>query len=259
MKNSDSKEPRKLSGHVLDLARSLGYTDEQLGVTSQSREIILTDGAKKYFERLHQSNAPRKVSAIELLNRLITAGYVVDDENELIVKKLCLYFSGDPRMASEKYEMNPNKGIALLGGLGVGKTWMMKLLRYNAHLPFALVNCSHISDEVEQGGSENIARYFRVHKTSSRHIYYGKEELGYCFNELGRERMPVKYFGNPTNVMEQIFFTRYENEIPHNLTHFTTNKSVTQLEGLYGDYIRDRMKEMFNLIIFPSDAKSRRK
>lgn len=264
MTNSEApKKPRKLSGHILDLALSMGVPVEELvqRVEFDGVDIgyIPTEKELKYFERLRQTREPVKLTAKQLFDRVRSAGYVIDSENELIVKKLCLYFSGDPRMSDEKYGMNPNKGIALLGGLGVGKTWLMKLLRYNSHLPYIFVNCSEIADEVEQGGSENLATYFHLRKTTSSYLYYGNDTLGLCLNELGREQIPVKYFGNPTNVIERILFTRYEKEVPHNRTYFTTNKSVEQIEALYGDYIRDRMREMFNLIIFPQDAKSRRK
>lgn len=251
-----SNEPKKYSFHIQQLRKSLGLPDE---APVEQTPVELTEGALKYIEKMKLETAEIKLPAIYYLNRLINAGYVIDAENELIVKKLCLYFAGDMRMVQPPYNLEPQKGIALLGGLGVGKTWLMKLLRYNAHLPFAFVNCSQIADECEQGGSENMARYFKKTKTSSSYLYYNKTEIGFCFNELGREQMPVKYFGNPTNVMERIMFTRYENEVPYNFTHFTSNKSVKQLGELYGDYIRDRMKEMFNLIVFPETAKSRRK
>jgi Asp-tRNA(Asn)/Glu-tRNA(Gln) amidotransferase C subunit len=256
-----SNKPERLSAHVRQLKRILGTPDQIKEVDEAEFGINtdVTEEAKAYFEKLRRERDPVTLSAKSLLDNLVRSGYEIDSDNELIVKGLCLYFAGDARMTSPKYNLNPDKGIALLGGLGVGKTWLMKLLRYNAHLPFAFGNCSSIADEVEQGGSENLARYFRVAKTGASYLYYGKTEIGFCFNELGREAIPVKYFGNPTNVMERIIFTRYENEVPHNFTHFTSNKSPEEITKLYGDYIGNRMLEMFNVVIFPENAKSRRK
>lgn len=38
----------------------------------------------------------------------------------------------------------------------------------------------------------------------------------------------------------------------------TTNLNAEELERLYGDRVRSRLREMFNLISFPPEAKDRR-
>jgi len=42
-------------------------------------------------------------------------------------------------------------------------------------------------------------------------------------------------------------------------THATSNLSASELEEYYGNRVRSRMREMFNLIAFDSGAKDKRK
>lgn len=250
----DSKDPEKISAHLVELRRQLGLPDQVISVEEKKdqQEKTIAYGQKIWEEKIYP-----QFSFDDLMQLVKNAGYIVDEENEEIVKKVCLYFSGDERM--KESGITPEKGICLIGQPGVGKTWLMKIMKNNSHNPFALINCFQIADECEKGGSEGISRHFKKIITARPDLYSGKKEIGCCFNELGRETIPVKYFGNPVNVMEKILFTRYESGMAHNLTHITTNKIPNQIEEMYGDYIRDRMREMFNVLIFPSTAKSRRK
>ena len=68
-----------------------------------------------------------------------------------------------------------------------------------------------------------------------------------CFDELGREPIPAKYFGTELNVMQYIFQCRYE--LRHEaITHVTTNLTIKEIQTIYGAYIADRINEMFNVL-----------
>jgi DNA replication protein DnaC len=43
------------------------------------------------------------------------------------------------------------------------------------------------------------------------------------------------------------------------LTHATTNLSASELEEIYGNRLRSRIREMFNLVAFDKDAKDKRR
>jgi len=43
------------------------------------------------------------------------------------------------------------------------------------------------------------------------------------------------------------------------LTHLTTNLNRSEIEKQYGLRVRNRLREMFNLIGFPADAVDKRK
>jgi DNA replication protein DnaC len=42
------------------------------------------------------------------------------------------------------------------------------------------------------------------------------------------------------------------------MTHVTTNLSASELERFYGDRVRSRMRQMFNLIAFDKDSIDKR-
>ncbi len=72
----------------------------------------------------------------------------------------------------------------------------------------------------------------------------------YCFDDLGAEQQ-IKHFGNDCNVMAEVLISRYEQFVKNNsITHLTSNLSATEIEMLYGNWLRSRMRQMFNLITF---------
>jgi DNA replication protein DnaC len=78
-----------------------------------------------------------------------------------------------------------------------------------------------------------------------------------CFDDLGAEST-FKYYVNQCNVMAEILLSRYDHFINnHMLTHATTNLSASELEDYYGNRVRSRMREMFNLIAFDGGAKDK--
>ena len=70
----------------------------------------------------------------------------------------------------------------------------------------------------------------------------------------------MKYFDNETNVMAEILLSRYDLLINRKIqTHITTNLSATELEAAYGNRVRSRMRQMFNLIAFDAGTVDKRK
>jgi len=59
--------------------------------------------------------------------------------------------------------------------------------------------------------------------------------------------------------MAEILLARYDLFTTKGmLTHVTTNLSASELEAIYGNRIRSRMREMFNLVAFDKKAKDKR-
>jgi DNA replication protein DnaC len=78
------------------------------------------------------------------------------------------------------------------------------------------------------------------------------------FDDLGLEQTP-KYYGNECNVIAEILLNRYDLFVSKRMmTHITTNLSASELESIYGNRIRSRMREMFNLVAFDRNAKDKR-
>ena len=185
-----------MSDHIQKLRRSLGLPDQQRDTGHSEPSPEANAKLAAYWERVNSETVIRPCTEDMLLSRLVRAKYVIDADNKDIVRSVVGYFAG-----REDCGLNLKKGIALIGPPGVGKTMLMRLMMFNSHNPFCIANCFTIADSCEQEGSEGIATYFRDRVTSNKSMYFGNEKIGICFNEFGRERMPVKYFGNPANVM----------------------------------------------------------
>lgn len=191
--------------------------------------------------------------------------YVIDSDNERQVAQLCYYFAGD-----ERFEGDLSKGILLMGGLGVGKSHLMSFFYHNKIMCYKMASCRKIEGDWNRWNPKNevedpIEFYSREITVAVNSNRYGHNQIGVCFDDLGVETCPSKRFGEEKNVMAEIILGRYESGLAYKFTHFTTNLPLTSnvpgqpgLKEKYGDRVLDRLKEMCNLIVFSSNAKSRR-
>ncbi len=59
--------------------------------------------------------------------------------------------------------------------------------------------------------------------------------------------------------MAEIILSRYEQFISCGmLTHVTTNLSASEMDQLYGNRVRSRLREMLNLVSFDKASKDKR-
>ncbi len=182
--------------------------------------------------------------------------FIIHEEDHALLYKLLTYAVGD-RENMTRLNLNPNRGILLSGPVGAGKTTIMTLIN-----PF-------FPKEKRYSILPSRELIFRFLKEGYPVIQtFGKESFNltnvpalpkiYCFDDLGVEQT-VKYFGNDCNVMGEILLSRYDQFIKHRmLTHVTTNLTATEVENLYGQRVRSRMREMFNLISFDKNTKDKR-
>lgn len=200
-------------------------------MTTTTNEIDLTAYKRRFLKVAAQS----------------TRGiFQIDDRNREIVRSLFLYFLGQPG------PLDTDKGLWLSGPVGTGKSTLlfvfsqfMRELRQG----FRIYVCSQITTEYSLHG--DLSRYLDNAGWSN------SGPVPMCFDELGREPVPAKYFGMDLNVMQHILHIRYSYWQATGLkTYVTTNLFPEEIEKKYSDYIRDRRKEMFNLIKL--DGASRR-
>jgi energy-coupling factor transporter ATP-binding protein EcfA2 len=174
-----------------------------------------------------------------------------------LIYKLLVYAIGDKENA-ERHGISLRKGILLVGPIGSGKTCLLKLISYffPRETQYQIKPTREISFEFEKDGFSVINQY-----SKGSFFRYGNTLIPkvWCFDDLGLEQTP-KYYGNDCNVMAEILLARYDLFVSKRMmTHITTNLSASELESIYGNRIRSRMREMFNLVAFSKESKDKRK
>ena len=169
---------------------------------------------------------------------------IYDDDHNILLK-LCNYFVKDFE-SCKQYGIDPNKGLLISGPVGCGKTSLMKLLKYlvQAQRPYEVIPCRNIVFSFNHIGYKTIEDY-------------GNSQF-FCFDDLGIE--PIgRHFGKDCNVIGEILLSRYDLFLEHKIkTHATTNLNAQELEERYGNRVRSRMRQLFNLIAFSKEAKDKR-
>ena len=183
--------------------------------------------------------------------------FVIDERNKSVINDLFFYFH-----KIENGNLNTSKGLWIEGEVGTGKSSLMRI--FSSYLrthcndsTFKIYNCATVANEyaskarTPDTGDDGLDCY-----TYNRNGYNREKRVPMCFDELGREPIPAVHFGQRLNVMEHILHIRYSFWQTENLlTYITTNLSAEDVELKYNDYIRDRRKEMFNIIALTGESR----
>ncbi len=192
------------------------------------------------------SDEPKILNYLNAKGKLLFGkDFKIYEEDKGIIFKLCNYFIRDFENC-KKEGLDSNKGILLSGPVGSGKTTLMKLLSIVPHRrPYEIIPARNITFAFNHIGYRIIEDYGDCNF--------------YCFDDLGVE--PIgRHFGKDCNVMGEVILSRYELYLKSNiLTHATTNLNAVELEERYGERVRSRMRQMFNLIAFDSKTNDKRK
>lgn len=235
-------------------------TFDQITMTEEETTEALRAGREKKFyilkqieyrKRLTEQQRIKTYTAHELYD-LVRLQYDVDEDNLEVVEKLCQYFSRD-----ESFPGDLDKGLFLIGPIGVGKTALMKFFFKNQRFSYKVESCREVETKYGEMGDNYIDRCSFNVPISSNGDPFGHQVIGFCFDDLGTESN-AKYYGKEKNVMAEIILNRYDNQLPFISTHITSNLTTEQIKDIYGSRVTDRFKQMVNVIQFPVTAKSRR-
>ena len=214
---------------------------------------------REYWARIDQPVSFISLSPEQMLSRFLETAtalmrrpFILDDNNTAIIHKLCHYFSASPKAAD--LGLSLSKGILLAGGVGTGKTTIMKAFRDNPLQSFTLISSRQISFDFATRGFPLFSHHSQPISIPTNQ--FGHSRLGTCFDDLGTDD-ERKHYGEKLNALSEILTSRYEN-LPFNQTHLTTNLNAAMIETIYGTRLRSRMREMFNLISFPPSSPDRR-
>lgn len=190
-------------------------------------------------------------------SRDIAIPFTADAQNDKIVTALSYYFTGNELFEKcgpkDKNPWSLQKGLMLCGGVGTGKTTLMKAFNKNKRRCYTVVSCRHIASKYAEMGADVLSEYSGQRFTvNSRDTFY-QTEIGFCFDDLGTEESKKNY-GNQANVMADILLNRYDNtSVPWYFTHATTNLTPEEIEQSYGTRVRSRLREMFNMIVMTGE------
>ena len=168
------------------------------------------------------------------------------EEDREILFKLCNYYIKDEENC-KKLGIDIHKGILLSGPVGCGKTSLMKLLRHIVphQKPYEVIPTRNIAFAFNNIGYKTIEDY--------------GDKRFYCFDDLGVEPTG-RHFGKDCNVLGEILISRYDLFLNHKImTHSTTNLNAQELEERYGNRVRSRMRQLFNLVAFDKGSIDKRR
>lgn len=256
---------------ILESYKDVELTEVEIKnlILEAKKKKVEEQKSKEYWARVVAESNPPILKATELFNEILKKAetqipnFILDDFNQQIIFDLACYFTGDEKFnASDKNgNRSLKKGLLLYGNVGCGKTTLMRLFSENQIASYVVVSCRQVASEFSENGYDAINSYCGFyHKDTLKGRKFGhSDSLGICFDDLGTEDMK-KHFGNNSNVMAEVILNRYDGISKlANRTHITTNLTGNDIESIYGNRLRSRMREMFNMISFDKSSPDRRK
>ncbi len=157
----------------------------------------------------------------------------VDAENKKLITAICFFLSDDPRFETE-LNFSFSKGLIIRGVTpGLGKTFLIDLVKKNGLNPILIFNMIDIYQAVVENGE------FELPVISKGKIF---------LDDVGTEEPTVNHYGTRINWFKEFIEVYYHKNFAANKLIISTNCTFKQFEDKYGFRVRSRMKDMFNVI-----------
>ena len=234
---------RKLSEIIPEV--NIGHLQAVESPHTSNLKIIKVDGTVNHSQEPLTNNQIITKHA----NALIP-NYQINKE---LFTNLKIYFLGGEK------EFNPKKGLFFFGGVGAGKTSIMKIFRAwlnDLQHPnrFNIFSIRQIEREYKIDGFKALDYYTCKTYVNGYGIKEYKPE-NICIDDIGTESLAVKNYGDQINVFTELIQDRYDLFIDKNIiTHATTNIPPKEFKEIYSDErVESRLREMFNIVYLPNN------
>jgi len=164
--------------------------------------------------------------------------FEIDDMNRDVIQELIYYLQGD-----DKFSYDLNRGIIIMGSVGSGKTLLFNIIkeiltyiRKNFHVYSAI----EINEAYDKKDNDLIQRFHDLYL------------LG--IDDLGTENPSIKVYGTEKSPIYEVINRRYSTD---KMLFITTNLDADEIQKRYGDRIRDRLKEMCNVLVLKGPSRRR--
>lgn len=178
----------------------------------------------------------------------------VNESNSEVLRLITQYFAKNKEFENFKDKkvalnrMDLRKGLLIIGGVGCGKTSMMRTFqsigqrimqkRNDSFMYFQMISCNSLVREFE-GLEQREKEWF--FERNLKGVKY--------FDDFGTEG-DASNFGK-VNLMKNILEERY---LKGKKCHLSTNLMLEEIEEKYGFRVYDRIKEMFNVIVMSGES-----
>lgn len=152
----------------------------------------------------------------------------------------------------EKIGIDPNKGVLLIGPVGIGKTYTLRAMALRSKIGWGHPDMPtmyyhegensipiNLSDMKADALARLITKKDGVLKLFKDHTLY--------LDDLGAEEPQANHYGSKSQPIKDLLDIRYEVRNSYK-TFATTNRSLEYFREVYGERIVSRFYEMFNII-----------
>ena len=148
-----------------------------------------------------------------------------------------------------RWLINPDKqGLLIMGTLGNGKTTMVRAIEniiriyklYDPRTNQPVVLKCHSALAITRLAKDDYPAYKRLCNTPMLAI-----------DDYGTEPAEIQDYGNILRPMDELLYSRYNNQL---FTIMTTNLTNEQLRERTADRLYDRFREMFKVILFTNPS-----
>jgi DNA replication protein DnaC len=165
--------------------------------------------------------------------------FVQDASSIPYIKVLCFFMGRDERFETE-LNLNPQKGLWVIGSPGIGKTKLIEAIAENEITPIKIVSMLTVADTVKTNGEFELGEFNKI-----------------LLDDVGSEEATVNHYGTKINWLKDFLELFYAKRQGFSRVLVTSNDSFDQIEEKYGYRVRSRIREMFNVVKL--EGKDRRK